>query len=314
MLNISAIIPTYNNAAFIKDAVLSIQHQTVPVTEIIIVDDGSTDNTQQIIQQLDGNIHYIRQQNRGPSAARNTGIKAAKGEWIAFLDADDQWTTGKLEKQIQALQHSPELKLIAGDMSEIDIDNQVLEASVLNKHHFLDKFKALDGKPIPDAFIGLLRKNFIPTGTVLIKKDILLETGLFNDNIRYGEDLELWAKVASQHPITCLPDILMLRRQHSSNSTQSAEPMLTDLIKVMESVKSYTSKQHIQSYNPDQYITEALNNLGYWYFNNYQLSKAQYIFRRSLKTLPTKRALLYLLICLLPNRLVTKLRTIKQLL
>lgn len=314
MLQISAVIPTYNNAAFIKDAVLSILHQTVPAAEIIIVDDGSTDNTQQIIQQLDGNIHYIRQQNRGPSAARNVGIKAAKGEWIAFLDADDQWTKDKLEKQIQALHNSPELKLIAGDMSEINIDNQVLEASVLNKHHFLDKFSALNGQPIPDAFIELLRKNFIPTGTVLIKKDILLEAGLFNDSIRYGEDLELWAKVASQHPITCLPEVLMLRRQHGSNSTQSAEPMLTDLIKVMESVKSYTDKQHVQSYNPDQHIADALNNLGYWYFNNHQFSKAQNIFHRSLKILPTRRALLYLIIGLLPNRLVIKLRTIKQLL
>jgi len=314
MLNISAVIPTYNNAAFIKDAVLSIQHQTPPVTEIIIVDDGSTDNTQQIIQQLEGNIHYIRQQNRGPSAARNAGIKAAKGEWIAFLDADDQWTKDKLEKQIRALQNSPELKLIAGDMSEIDVDNQVLDASVLNKHHFLEKFSALNGKPVPHAFIELLRKNFIPTGTVLIKKDILLEAGLFNDNIRYGEDLELWAKVASRHPITCLPDVLMLRRQHGSNSTQSAEPMLIDLIKVMESVKNYTGKQHIQSYNPDQYIADALNNLGYWYFNNHQFSKAHTIFRRSLTTLPTRRALLYLIIGLLPNKLVVRLRTIKQLL
>lgn len=312
MLQISAIIPTYNNAAFIKDAVLSIQHQTVPVAEIIIIDDGSSDNTQQIIQQLSGNIHYIRQQNQGPSAARNTGIKAAKSEWVAFLDADDQWTTNKLEKQIQALHNSPELKLIAGDMSEIDINNQVLDASVLNKHHFLDKFKELNGKPIPHAFIELLRKNFIPTGTVLIEKDTLLEAGLFNDNIRYGEDLELWVKVASRHPITCLPNILMLRRQHGSNSTQSAELMLTDLIKVMESVKSYIGKQHIQNYNPDQCIADALNNLGYWYFNNHQFSKAQNIFRRSLKILPTRKALLYLIIGFLPNRLVIKLRTIKQ--
>ena len=314
MLNISAIIPTYNNAAFIKDAVLSIQQQSVPVTEIIIVDDGSTDNTAQVIQSLKGNIHYIRQQNQGPSAARNTGIKAAKGDLIAFLDADDQWTTDKLQKQLKALQNSPELKLIAGDMSEIDLSNQVLVASVLNKHHFLEKFVTLNGKPIANAFSELLRKNFIPTGTVLIKKDALLEAGLFNENIRYGEDLELWAKIASKHPITCLPDILMLRRQHSSNSTQSTEPMLIDLVKVMESLKSYTCKQHIQSYNPDQYIADALNNLGYWYFNNHQLLPAQTLFRRSLKTRPTRKALLYLIICFLPNRLAARLRSIKQML
>lgn len=311
MLTISAIIPTYNNAAFIKDAVLSIQQQSVSVTEIIIVDDGSTDNTEQVIQSLEGHIHYLRQQNQGPSAARNTGIKVAKGDWIAFLDADDQWTIDKLEKQIQTLHKYPELKLIAGDMSEIDIENQVLVTSVLNKHHFLEKFEALNGKPIPNAFIELLRKNFIPTGTVLIKKDALLEAGLFNDHIRYGEDLELWAKIASKHPITCLPNVLMLRRQHGSNSTQSEEPLLTDLIKVMESIKSYTSKG-IQSYKPDQYIAEALNNLGYWYFNSHQFSKAKTIFHRSLKTLPTRKALFYLLLCLLPNRLVARLRTLKQ--
>lgn len=314
MLEISAIIPTYNNAAFIKDAVLSIQSQTYPVAEIIIVDDGSTDDTQHIIEHLDGDIHYIRQQNKGPSAARNTGIKAAKSEWIAFLDADDQWTHDKLQKQIHALQSSPELMLIAGDMSEIDIDNRILESSVLKKNNFLEKFIALSGKPIPDAFIELLRKNFIPTGTVLIKKDILLEAGLFNESIRFGEDLELWAKVASQHPITCLPDVLMLRRQHCSNNTQSTEPMLIDLIKVMESVKHYTSGRHIQGYFPNRYIANACNDLGYWYFNINQYSEARPPLLHSVKILPTKRALFYLIISLLPNRLINRLRKIKQLL
>ncbi|HBA66860.1 MAG TPA: hypothetical protein DCZ48_11915, partial [Methylococcaceae bacterium] len=102
-MNISVVIPAYNSAEFIADAVNSILKQTRPITEIIIVDDGSTDNTQQIVEALPGPITYIKQPNQGPSAARNTGIKTANSEWIAFLDADDQWTTDKIDKQLKLL-------------------------------------------------------------------------------------------------------------------------------------------------------------------------------------------------------------------
>ncbi|PKM12929.1 MAG: hypothetical protein CVV13_03640 [Gammaproteobacteria bacterium HGW-Gammaproteobacteria-3] len=312
-MNISAVIPAYNSAGFIADAVRSILAQTSPVTEIIIVDDGSTDNTQQIAGALPGPIIYIKQQNQGPSAARNAGINAAKSEWIAFLDADDQWTPDKIDKQLKRLQKKPELVLIAGDMAEIDNHDQVITPSVLDKHHLLNKFQALQDQAIPNALAELVTKNFIPTGTVLVKKSALIEAGLFNQALRFGEDLELWAKIAAKHPIACLPEILMLRRQHGNNATQLTAPLLTDLVKVMQSIKSTaTTALAAQHIDADRLVADAYANLGYWHFTEYESTKARQAFAASFKQKPNKRALLYGLSCLLPVKLIQALRAVKN--
>ena len=129
-MKISAVIPAYNSAAFISDALASIRHQTFPVDEIIVVDDGSTDNIEEVVRSIDPGIVYITQKNQGPSAARNRGIEAATGDWIAFLDADDQWTPHKIKNQLLALERHPELQLIASDMAEIDHNNNPITPSV----------------------------------------------------------------------------------------------------------------------------------------------------------------------------------------
>ncbi|MBU2568705.1 MAG: glycosyltransferase family 2 protein [Gammaproteobacteria bacterium] len=313
-MNISVVIPAYNSAEFIADAVHSILKQTRPITEIIIVDDGSTDNTQQIVEALPGPITYVKQPNQGPSAARNTGIKAANSEWIAFLDADDQWTSDKIDKQLKLLRKIPELVLIAGDMAEIDKSGQLITESVLDKHHLLNKFQAIQDRAIPNALAELVTKNFIPTGTVLVNKSALIEAGLFNQAIRFGEDLELWAKIAAKHPISCMPEILMLRRQHGNNATQLTAPLLSDLAKVMTSIRNYAAKElSLQNIDPNRLVANAYADLGYWHFSEYDLIEARQAFSASLKEKPNKRALLYWLACLMPAGIVKMLRKIKNL-
>ncbi|MBV1922382.1 MAG: glycosyltransferase family 2 protein, partial [Pseudomonadales bacterium] len=193
-MKISAIVPTYNNANFIEDAINSILVQSHSVDEIIIVDDGSTDNTAAVIDAITKKtthkIIYIQQDNQGPSSARNRGIEAASGDWLAFLDADDLWTPEKITLQLEALEREPQLKLIAADMSEIDRLGKLIVESVLAKHQLLKKFQTLAGKPVPMALNALLKKNFIPTGTVLANRAIVIAAGGFNTHIRFGEDLE----------------------------------------------------------------------------------------------------------------------------
>lgn len=312
-MKISAVIPAYNSAEFIADAINSILKQTCPIDEIIVVDDGSSDNTGQIVRSLPGNIRYHKQNNRGPSAARNQGIKIAKGNWIAFLDADDQWTPDKIEKQLDTFNRYPELHLIAGDMSEIDNQGKLLTTSVLAKHHLLQRFQELQGQPIPNALAALIRKNFIPTGTVLVQRDTVLAAGLFNESIRFGEDLELWAKIAARHPITCLPEILMLRRQHGNNATHLTGRMLVDLVKVMQSLRStITADLKHQGLNPDQLVANSFADLGYWYFSETDYSKARLAFLASLRETINRRAALYLLSSCLPHILIKSIKTIKQ--
>ncbi|ANE55602.1 glycosyltransferase [Methylomonas sp. DH-1] len=312
-MKISAVIPAYNSAKFIKAAVASIEAQTEPVAEIIIVDDGSTDATEAVVRSLPGNIVYYKQANQGPSAARNKGIELAKGDWIAFLDADDQWTENKIALQKTILEKYPELVLVAGDMAEIDNDDDIITQSVLAKHGMLEDFRKLAGQAIPNALARLVTKNFIPTGTVLAKRDILIAAGGFNSAIRFGEDLELWAKIATHHPISCLPLCLMLRRQHGNNATSANESMLLDLTKVMESVRAFSQQQlKRQGLDPNQLVSDAFWTLGYWYFVNNQANLARKAFISSLKQQLTSRSVAYLIASTLPPFLVAQLRKFKQ--
>lgn len=312
-MKISAVIPAYNSAKFIAAAIASIQAQSLAVDEIIVVDDGSTDNTEEVVANIAGSISYIKQTNQGPSSARNKGIELATGDWIAFLDADDQWTPEKISKQIKTLKNHPELRLIAGDMAEIDIDDKIITASVLAKHNLLKNFQQLAGSPIPDALAALVSKNFIPTGTVLVDRNAIVAAGLFSTEIRYGEDLEMWAKIAAKHPIACLPEILMLRRQHGANATQASERMLVDLIKVTDSIRRYAKNQlEALSVSPDGLVADAHWMLGYWHFTNSNRRKAFSSFASSLKQQFRLNTFVYLLSCWLPEPIKGVARFIKQ--
>ena len=310
-MKISAVIPAYNNAAFIAEAITSILIQSMPVYEIIVVDDGSSDNTFAVVSGFMANIRYHKQDNRGPAAARNQGIKMARGDWIAFLDADDQWTPDKIKKQLIALAGYPELHLIAGDMAEIDQANNIVTPSVLAKHGLLASYIKNQGRPIAKALTKLLAKNFIPTGTVLVLRETLLAVGLFNETIHYGEDLELWAKIAADYPISCLPDILMLRRLHSSNATKASALMLLDNIKVSLALRqSISLPMQQQGLKPDQLVADAYTAVAYWHFNVQEYQKARQAAFASLRVALTSRALVYGLAACLP---VSCLKLLKQL-
>jgi len=315
-MKISAIIPTYNNAEYIEEAINSILAQSHPVDEIIVIDDGSSDNTETLtraLKQKTDKLSYTKQGNQGPSAARNHGIELANGDWVAFLDADDRWPKDKIALQIAALQREPSLQLIAGDMAETDQRGNVQVESVLAKHQLLELFQRLAGRPLHNALTALVNKNFIPTGTVLVKRTVLNQAGGFNPDIRFGEDLELWAKIACHHPITCLPERLMYRRQHGANATQNTGPMLEDLVKVMGSISHYGAEQlKQQGTKPSSLVASALTALGYWHFSQSNYRQARKVFASSLKEQISKRALLYAAVCLLPNTIIKRLKALKQ--
>ncbi len=298
-IKISAIIPCYNNAEFISNAIRSILKQTVPVDEIIVIDDGSEDNIEHVLKPFTNQISYYRQENSGPSTARNLGIKEASHEWIAFLDADDQWVENKIEQQLHVLSKYPELRLIASDMDEIDSGHQVTSPSVLKQHNLLKQFQVNAGRPVKNALRKLVEKNFIPTGTVLIKRDVLLEVGLFKETIRFAEDLELWCRVAANYPITCLPIVHMHRYRHDNNATsQVSENMLKDLVSVHTLIyQQFAEQLRSHGLNPEQTMAQKWFDLGYWYRKNGEYSKARNAFLKSIQLKPSKTYILNILAC-----------------
>ena len=188
MPKVSVIIPTYNRAELLHSAMCSALKQTYTKFEIIVVDDKSTDHTQKVVQSFkDERIRYIRHdKNKGVSAARNTAVKAAKGEYIAFLDDDDEWLPNKLQKQVELLDRSQ--PNICGVYSKsLMIDKLTGEA--VSTNHQPDKSKG-------NLLYQLVKKNPIHTPTVLVRKSCLENVGLFDETISYMEDRDLWIRLS----------------------------------------------------------------------------------------------------------------------
>ena len=203
MPDVSVIIPTYNRAHLISRAIQSVLDQSYQDFEIIVVDDCSTDNTEEVIrefQEKDERIRYIRhERNKGPAAARNSGIKAVKGEYIAFQDSDDEWLPEKLEKQMKVFKISP---------PEVGV--------VYTGFWRLEKTKKTY---IPFSWVtqkegniheDLLRGNFIGTPVALIRKECFKKVELFDEYISAREDWELWIRISKYYEFKYIPEPLMI--------------------------------------------------------------------------------------------------------
>jgi len=195
--SVSVVIPAYNNSEYIGRAIESVLAQTHPAAEIIVVDDGSTDNTAEVVRQYENKVTYLYQKNAGAGKARNTGISAATSEWIAFLDADDEWLTNRLQRQIELAQRHEHLVWISGNYlrcicgtnrKEAHIDTQKV-ISLLKGYEYFESF-----------FAAFIKDAWGCTDTMLIKKNIIIEAGMFPKGQALGEDLDLWWRIAYHYP------------------------------------------------------------------------------------------------------------------
>ena len=224
-MQISAIIPTYNRAEFILKAVKSIQNQSLSVGEIIVVDDGSTDNTKELLENE--NITYIYQENKGVSSARNRGIKEAKYEWLAFLDSDDLWHKNKIEEQVALHVNSPELK--ASFTDELWVRNN----KTINKKKHLQKEEP--------TFLNSLRTCKIGTSTFFVHKSIFDEAGLFDETLKVCEDYDLWLRILKKHTIKLINKELTTKQAGHENQLSFTTPLI-DKYRVIALKKHINSK------------------------------------------------------------------------
>jgi glycosyltransferase involved in cell wall biosynthesis len=309
---IDVVIPTYNAARYIGRAIASVRAQTLPVAGIVVVDDGSADDTGSIVKRSGSDIVLIEQANRGPAAARNTGIGASRGDYVAFLDADDEWFPITLERLSAAVQRYPEAALVTGDMAAADARGRVTAESWFERRGLAAVVAGWRGAPVPNAVAALLRKNFVSTSVALARREVLVSLAGFRADLRYGEDLELWARIAARHPIVCLPEVLGLRREHPDNTTKSVEPMLRDLVKMSEIIRAWGADLlREQGVDPDEMVACARTDLGYWYFSAGRLRDARRTLAAALRDHRSARALRYLLLSCLPAGAVNGLRRVK---
>lgn len=208
MQKISVIIPTYNYAHFIAEAVESVLAQTFPIFEIIVVDDGSSDNTEEIIKQFGDKVKYIRQKNGGVGLARNTGVKNSTGDFIAFLDADDIWLPPKIESQIKLFQTDEEIGLTTTAMREFYIREKTLQIYAEGKNGWCAENLLL----LEPVAIG-------PGSTTLVKREVFEKVGGFDETkeLHPSEDWEFCYRVARQYKLAFLPEVLVEYRNHGNN-------------------------------------------------------------------------------------------------
>ncbi len=188
---VTVIIPTYNRAHLIKDAVESVLNQTYQDFELIVIDDGSTDNSKEVLIGYKDKLRYIYQDNQGRSSARNLGIRLAKGEYIAFLDSDDVWFPNKLERQVPILESaSPDVVLVHGYKCIVDKNLQPIPGWELK----LRKLYTL-AETEEETYENYLKSPCIFTSTILVRKTALVEINSYDISIQGREDLDLYLRL-----------------------------------------------------------------------------------------------------------------------
>lgn len=225
MPQVSVIIPTYNYAHFIEDAVKSVLQQSYKDFEIIVVDDGSTDDTkitlEPYIQRKD--IRYVYQKNMGLPGARNTGIRHSQGEFIGFLDADDLWEKDKLKLQVELFDAHPEIGFCYGNIRKF-------KQGLASKKTAFEELRPAAGK----ITCQLLQNAFLPMPTVMVRREAFEKTGMFNESLDSCEDLDMWLRLSLAYPCAYIDRVIAWYRTHttsmSANTLKIAERRL-DVLK-----------------------------------------------------------------------------------
>lgn len=204
---VSAIIPNYNNAQFLRAAVESVFAQSYPNIELIVVDDGSTDESLKVLDQFGDRISVIRQPNRGVSAARNAGIENSLGDYVAFLDADDVWRPDKLSSQIPLFADN-EIGLVHCGVADIDDRGSIIDTHLEGRNGWVAKDLLRYQGPV-----------ILGGGSAVVVSRKAIETvGIFDEDLRVGEDWEFYYRVARHFKAGFVREVLVEYRRHSSNS------------------------------------------------------------------------------------------------
>jgi glycosyltransferase involved in cell wall biosynthesis len=215
---VSCIVPVYNGERFLGEALDSILAQSYEPLEVLVVDDGSTDGTPEVAASYGDRICYMEQSNAGPAAARNRGVEASRGEFLAFLDADDLWVPDKTAKQVQTLRDRPELDFCVGHIKNFFMPERQTEAEEHSDHPYHQ-----------------LRPGFSPCA-LLVTRSTFASVGGFDPDLRLGEDTDWFIRAfADGCKYQVLPDLLVDRRLHSGNTTLRMPPSHFELIRLLKS-------------------------------------------------------------------------------
>jgi glycosyltransferase involved in cell wall biosynthesis len=223
---VSVIIPAYNQGHYLGKAIQSVLDQTYPSFEVLVVDDGSTDDTAVVTRQFaDARVRYIYKDNGGLSSARNTGVRNSSGEFLTYLDSDDLFLPTKLSLLVEALQARPEAGFAAGQSIPIDENEQPIST--------------IFDTPIPEDTRRLVLGNPLHVGSVMVRRDWQARAGEFDESLRSYEDWDMWLRLARLGcPMIYVPEPVSLYRFHTAQMTRIGQQMTTATFAVLDKLYS----------------------------------------------------------------------------
>jgi glycosyltransferase involved in cell wall biosynthesis len=242
-LFITVVIPCYNSANYILDTLSSVLQQDYRDFEVIIVDDGSTDDTAKVIEPFRSRIRYIHQKNSGgPAKPRNVGIQLAQGDLISFFDSDDVMIAGKLKTAAEVFSKQPEIDLLFTNFCSIDVTGNVLKSDYLGSYQEFRRALLPADEPLTGLLRGrelyheLLKANFIGTSSVVVRRAALMEVGGFDESLYNSDDRDMWFKLAWANKTFafCNKNYHMYRYRTDSVSKQRVHRRFPSVINVLQ--------------------------------------------------------------------------------
>jgi glycosyltransferase involved in cell wall biosynthesis len=300
---VSVVIPAYNCSAKVKEAIESVLAQTYTDYEVVVIDDGSTDDTEPVVRSFGDRVVYFRQNNQGAGTARNSGIKRSSGEYIAFLDSDDLWSPEKLDEQIPLLEHDLELGLVYSDWAVMS-ENGAVEESYLRK--------------LPSAsgyvFDKLVQWGFILTSGVVVRRACLLDVGDFDSSLSIAQDYDLWLRICYRWKVALVNRPLVTKRSWNGSLSSNLPKTAVERIALFEKTLVNFNDMPPESRRIVRRQL-ALNywDVGYHYFDQFLFKEARRKFLSSLSyDCRNPKVLGYLAASFLPIPLAKVVRGVKQ--
>ena len=257
MPKVSVVIPTYNRSELIRRTMRSVENQTFEDWELIVVDDGSEDETEKIVKsKKSSKINYVsHKRNRGASAARNTGIEASSGEYVAFLDADDEWIPTKLELQV-------------GKMDDTNVE--IVYCSERVKGRGKNKVRRAKSY-IKNARKKLMKKDYIGScSKVMARRRSLREAGLFDESLSSQQDWDMWFRLSKFGDVAGVENVLVVKHLHEKNISNSLEKEVSGKVKVYEKQKKhFKEKKDVLAYRSKKL---SIYTLAYSFEKGYELA------------------------------------------
>lgn len=319
---VSVVIPSYNCGPYLEATLGSVHRQTLSDYEVVVVDDGSTDDTLSILRRFQGPRFRIQTQHRrGPAAARNRGIECSTGQYVAFLDADDIWAPDKLATQVALMEAGPMLGMCFTNWAWLDARPgtpsafEAAQASLgrLESRPLRESAHLLTG---PDLLTAFLLRGPVPcwTSTVMVRRRTLEQVGAFDEHLRVAEDTHLWLRLVKSTSVGYVDRVLAWRRVRPASATAS----ISEAQAYRASAESVATLTQVLPLTPAERtavwarVSQLRAAAGYCCLQACDLRGARAEFRASLAARPSLRTGLYWLSTWLPPRVFTALRSAKR--